>query len=124
MQSFKTIIRCLSVVVVVMLLALPVIAAEPAAPQQQEPAKASAAPAKKAPGLEGQININTATAEQLVLLPGVGKKTADAIIEFRTKNGNFKAVDDIAKVKGIGPKKLEKIKGYLVLEGETTLKKK
>jgi competence protein ComEA len=124
MQSFKTIIRCLSVVVVVMLLALPVIAAEPAAPQQQEPAKASAAPAKKAPGLEGQININTATAEQLVLLPGVGKKTADAIIEFRTKNGNFKAVDDIAKVKGIGPKKLEKIKIYLVLEGETTLKKK
>lgn len=124
MQSFKTIIRCLSVVVVVMLLALPVIAAEPAAPQQQEPAKASAAPAKKAPGLEGQININTATAEQLVLLPGVGKKTADAIIEFRTKNGNFKAVDDIAKVKGIGPKKLEKIKTYLVLEGETTLKKK
>ena len=124
MQSFKTIIRCLSVVVVVMLLALPVIAAEPAAPQQQEPAKASAAPAKKAPGLEGQININTATAEQLVLLPGVGKKTADAIIEYRTKNGNFKAVDDITKVKGIGAKKLEKIKIYLVLEGETTLKKK
>ena len=94
------------------------------APQQQEPAKASAAPAKKAPGLEGQININTATAEQLVLLPGVGKKTADAIIEYRTKNGNFKAVDDITKVKGIGAKKLEKIKIYLVLEGETTLKKK
>jgi competence protein ComEA len=124
MQSFKTIIRCLSVVVAVMLLALPVIAAEPAAPQQQEPAKASAPPAEKAPGLEGQININTATAEQLVLLPGIGKKTADAIIEYRTKNGNFKAVDDITKVKGIGAKKLEKIKGYLVLEGETTLKKK
>jgi competence protein ComEA len=124
MKNFKRIIRCLSVAAVFMLIALPVIAAEPAAPQQQEPAKAPAQPAKKAPGLEGQININTATAEQLVLLPGVGKKTADAIIEFRTKNGNFKAVDDIAKVKGIGPKKLEKIKGYLVLEGETTLKKK
>ncbi len=59
-----------------------------------------------------------------MLLPGIGKKTADAIIEYRTKNGNFTAVDDIAKVKGIGAKKLEKIKQYLVLEGETTLKKK
>ena len=112
MKSFKTIVRCLSVVAVFMLIALPVIAAEPAAP------------AEKAPGLEGQIHINTATAEQLALLPGLGKKTADAVIEYRTKNGNFKAVDDITKVKGIGAKKLEKIKGYLVLEGETTLKKK
>ena len=124
MKSLKTIIRCFAVVAIFMLIALPVIAAEPAAPQQQEPAKASAAPAKKASGLEGQININTAAAEQLVLLPGIGKKTADAIIEYRTKNGNFTAVDDIAKVKGIGAKKLEKIKNYLVLEGETTLKKK
>jgi len=124
MKNFNRIIRCLSVVIVVMLIALPVIAAEPAAPQQQEPAKAAAPPAKKVPGLEGQININTAKAEQLVLLPGVGKKTADAIIEYRTKNGNFKAVDDIAKVKGIGAKKLEQIKSYIVLEGETTLKKK
>jgi len=59
-----------------------------------------------------------------VLLPGIGKKTADAVIEYRTKNGDFKAVDDIAKVKGIGAKKLEKIQQYLILEGETTLKKK
>ena len=124
MKSIKAIIRCLAVVAVFMLIALPVIAAEPAAPQQQEPAKAAALPAKKAPGLEGQININTAKADQLMLLPGVGKKTADAIIEYRTKNGNFKAVDDITKVKGIGAKKLEKIKSYLVLAGETTLKKK
>ena len=42
MKSFKTIVRCLSVVAVFMLIALPVIAAEPAAPQQQEPAKAAA----------------------------------------------------------------------------------
>lgn len=124
MKRFEKSIRCLAVVAVFMLIALPVIATEPAAPQQQEPAEASAPPAKKAPGLEGQININAAAAEQLVLLPGIGKKTADAIIEYRTKNGNFTAVDDIAKVKGIGAKKLEKIKQYLVLEGETTLKKK
>ena len=123
MKSFKTIVRCLSVVAVFMLIALPVIAAEPAAPATGT-CKSRCTPAKKAPGLEGQININTATAEQLVLLPGLGKKTADAVIEYRTKNGNFKAVDDITKVKGIGAKKLEKIKSYLVLEGETTLKKK
>ena len=124
MKRFKGIIRCLSVVAVFMLIALPVIAAEPAATQKQEPAKAVAAPAKNAPGLEGQININTAKAEQFMLLPGIGKKTADAIIEYCTKNGNFKAVADITKVNGIGAKKLEKIKGYLVLEGETSLKKK
>ena len=124
MKRFKKIFRCLAVVAVFTFIALPVIAVEPAATQQQEPAKASAPPAKKAPGLEGQININTAAAEQLELLPGIGKKTADALIEYRTKNGNFTAVDDIAKVKGIGAKKLEKIKQYLVMEGETTLKKK
>lgn len=122
MNNAKMLVTCLLVAVVFMLIAQPVLATEPAAPQQ-EPQKAVASPAKKAPGLEGQININTATAEQLVLLPGIGKTRADAIIEYRTKNGNFKSVDDLTKVKGIGPKNLEKIRSYLVLEGETTLKK-
>ena len=106
-----------------MLIALPVLAAEQAQPQPAAPAK-DAKPAKRVPVLEGQININTATADQFKMLPGIGKKIADAIIEFRAKNGNFKTVDDLAKIKGIGEKKLTTIKKYLVLKGETTLTKK
>ncbi len=123
MKNLKLLVTCLFVAAVFMLIAQPVIATEPAASPQQESQKAVASPAKKAPGLEGQLNINTATAEQFVLLPGIGKTRADAIIQYRTENGAFKSIDDLTKVKGIGPKNLEKIKSYLVLEGETNLKK-
>jgi competence protein ComEA len=57
------------------------------------------------------VNINTATNEVLCTLPGIGKKTADNIIEYRTKTP-FKTVDELDNVKGIGPKKLAKIKPY------------
>ena len=80
--------------------------------------------AQAAPALEGMVNINAAGAEELRLLPGVDKKTAEAIVSFRAKNGNFKTADDLGKVNGIGPKRLGKIKQYLALEGETTLKKR
>ena len=80
-----------------------------------------AAPAKTA--LTGKININTATMEQLEMLPRIGTKTAQSIIEFRTKNGPFKKVEDLTNVKGIGEQTFEELKGYLILEGDTTLKK-
>jgi len=79
---------------------------------------------KPAPALEGMVNINKAGTEELRLLPGVDTKTAEAIVSYRTRNGNFKAVDDLGKVSGIGPKRLKNIKQYLALDGETTLKKK
>lgn len=49
-----------------------------------------------------RININLADVEQLVLLKGVGKKKAQAIVEFRLKNGNFSSIEDLQNVKGIG----------------------
>lgn len=83
-----------------------------------------AAPVKKSTVLEGKLNVNTASAEQLTMLPGIGKATAKNIMDYRTQNGNFKAVDDLLKVKGIGDKTLEKIKSYVILDGESTLVKK
>ncbi|APT85233.1 ComEA family DNA-binding protein [Corynebacterium aquilae] len=56
------------------------------------------------------VNINTADAVELAQLPGVGEKTAAAIVEHRQASGPFASVDDLAKVKGIGPAKLEKLK--------------
>lgn len=59
------------------------------------------------------LDINSADKDLLVQLPGVGPKTADAIIEYRKANGEFKKIDDLTNVKGIGNKKLLKLKPYL-----------
>ncbi|MEO8513429.1 MAG: ComEA family DNA-binding protein [Ignavibacteria bacterium] len=63
-----------------------------------------------------RININTALAADLTVLPGVGVVMAERIIEYREQNGNFKKPEDIMKVKGIGEKKFEKIKDFVVVE--------
>ena len=75
------------------------------------------------PVLSGKININSANVEQLEMLPRIGTKTAQSIIEFRKQNGPFKKVEDITGVKGIGEKTLEELKNYIILEGDTTLKR-
>ena len=62
-----------------------------------------------------KIPINRATAKQLEALPGVGPKLASRIIEYRRRHGHFSSVDDLLKVKGIGPKKLDKIRPYIKL---------
>jgi len=92
-----------------------------ALPAMAEPA-AVEKPAPKAL-MQGTVNINTADASQLALLPGIGPKTAESIVSYRTSNGAFNSVDDLVRVKGIGAKTLEKLRPYLSLKGETTLKK-
>ncbi len=72
--------------------------------------------------VEGKVNINTATEAQIALLPGLGPKLATEVVNYRRNNGGFKTVEDIKKVSGVGDKKFEKIKDYVVLEGETTIK--
>ncbi len=70
--------------------------------------------------LVGVVNLNTATAAQLDLLPGVGQKMAGKIIAYREKEP-FRRIEDLVKVKGIGKKGLEKMRPYLSVSGETTL---
>lgn len=57
-----------------------------------------------------RINLNTATLEELDLLPGVGKATAQAILDYRTKHGKFRTVSELDKVPGIGPSKLDRLR--------------
>lgn len=61
------------------------------------------------------INLNTATATELMQLPHVGAKTAERIISFRKQHGNFRRVEEIMNVKGIGEKSFAKMKPYLTL---------
>lgn len=56
------------------------------------------------------INLNAATVDQLETLPGIGRKTAERIIEYRTKSGGFKRIEDLMNVKGIGEKSFLKLK--------------
>lgn len=62
------------------------------------------------------INLNDADLENLIKLPGIGPKTAEKIIILRTQKGGFSSVDELTQVKGIGLKKLNKIKSFLFIE--------
>ena len=72
----------------------------------------------------GVVNINTATVEQLMLLPRVGPSVAGRIVDFREQNGRFKKATDLLLVKGIGDKTFELIEPYVAVSGETSLKEK
>jgi competence protein ComEA len=75
---------------------------------------------RRRPGAPGsaakRININTASASELELLPGVGPALAGRIIEYRAANGAFQSVDDLENVKGVGPRTLEKLRPLVTVE--------
>jgi competence protein ComEA len=70
------------------------------------------------------VNVNTADASQLALLPRVGPSVAQKIIDFRKENGPFKSAEDLMLVQGIGEKTYQLLKPYVAVSGETTLKEK
>ena len=72
-------------------------------------------PRKKVETEERRISINTASTEQLSTLPGIGPAMAERIISFRTENGLFQTLEDLQKVKGIGPRLFEKLKDRICL---------
>ena len=69
------------------------------------------APAKSAPA--ALVNINTAPADQLESLPGVGSKMAARIVEYRQKSGTFRSTQELMNVKGVGEKNFAKIEAWL-----------
>ncbi|MCE9678261.1 helix-hairpin-helix domain-containing protein [Shewanella sp. AS1] len=94
--------KLFTAILVCVLSVVPAIAAEPVT-------------VEKAQTVSQPININTATAEQLAELQGIGEAKAQAIVEYRHVNGNFKSIDDLALVKGIGAKLVEKNRALLTL---------
>jgi competence protein ComEA len=75
---------------------------------------AAAATANKKPPA-APVNLNAATSEELQLVPGIGPATAEKILQMRKNYGAFKSVDDLLAIKGIGPKRLEKMRKYLTV---------
>ena len=69
----------------------------------------------------GVVNINTATAEELERLPGVGPSRATAIVALRDRRGKFQKVQELMRVRGIGRATLRRLAPMLALEGQTTL---
>ena len=67
------------------------------------------------PGPTGKVNINTATAQQLSELPGVGPKLAARIVEYRQKAGGFKATQELMNVQGVGEKNFARIQPHLTV---------
>lgn len=70
----------------------------------------------------GVVNVNTATVDELILLPGIGESKARAIVERRQKEGAYREVEELLEVKGIGDAALDKIREHVVIEGRTTLR--
>ena len=79
------------------------------------------AEAKKGSQMVGVVNVNTASADELEMIPGIGASKAAAIVSFR-ETEKFGTTDDLVKVKGIGEKMLVNVRAYVTVEGPTTAK--
>ena len=97
--------------------ALPATSAAAAVTDPEPPARVPKRPV-------GKLNLNTATEEQLMLLPSVGPAKAERIVTWRKKNGAFKRVADLRRVKGFGYKTFKRLEPLLDVKGDTTLAQK
>jgi competence ComEA-like helix-hairpin-helix protein len=98
-------------------------AAPPSVVATLEAERPSERPAKKsAQELTGKLNLNTATEDQLMLLPGIGPAKAERIVAWRKRNGGFRRTADLRRVKGFGYKTFKRLEPFLTVKGESTLK--
>jgi|GEM_PF-1736054 competence protein ComEA len=107
--------------VVGLLVLLLSLATFPAAAQEEAARKDEASPEDSAPRV---VNINSADAAQLALLPRVGPALAQRILDFRQENGDFEAPEELILVRGIGEKTFELLEPYVTVKGKTTLTEK
>jgi len=73
-------------------------------------------PVDESVSAEFRVNLNTATAEELQKIPGIGPTIAERILAYRTKQGGFRTVSELLAVSGIGEKSLERLEPYLYIE--------
>jgi len=76
----------------------------------------ASARAQKQPPPATPLDLNTATLEQLTTLPGVGPVTAKAILDFRTKSGPFRRVEDLLAIRGITDRRLKELRPYVTVQ--------
>jgi competence protein ComEA len=79
----------------------------------------SPALAQSKPIPTGKINLNSASAQQLTALPGVGPKLAERIVEYRQKSGGFRSTQELLNVQGVGEKGFAKLQPYIIVNGES-----
>lgn len=100
------------------------VGALPATAAGSKSASAASAASSSAKGaLSGVVNVNTASAEELQLLPGVGVSRATAIVDVRKRRGGFESIEELTDVKGIGPTMLDKMRPHVALSGRTTARR-
>jgi competence protein ComEA len=92
------------------------IAAPPASSSAPAPAEATPGAAPAGITVDGRVVLNVASADELTKLPGVGMKRAQAIVSLRTKLKRFKSATELLRVKGIGPRGLQRMLPHLVLD--------
>ena len=97
------VVRMLSVILLVLGISVP---ASPAQEARRDPAASPAA---------APLNLNTATVAQLEALPGIGKATAERIVEYRQKTGGFKKIEDLMNVRGVGEKSFLTLKPLIMV---------
>jgi competence ComEA-like helix-hairpin-helix protein len=102
-----------------MALVAPVAASAQARAAQPRPSAGASAPGVSP--VEGVVNINSATEDELRRLPLVGPARAAAIVALRTRVQRFRSADDLQRVRGIGRASMRRLRPYLTLVGETTL---
>lgn len=90
-------------------------------PPARPAASAATAAASAAPSSDGVVNVNTASVEELVRVPGIGPARADAIVRLRERVHQFRHVEDLVRVRGIGRATLRTMRPFLTLDGATTL---